>query len=220
MVAAIHIASLESLERSIVHWVTCHWHHETLGRVFQAVQSEWIGVPLFLFGISLVARADRHKALRALLAGAASFGLCMAIATLMWSTIDRERPPHHYDRWLETEADLAACTTMPEAFAVRGHVSSRPSFPSRHAMTIGSFAGALLLASRGVGALAWCYGLFVAVGRIYVGKHWPTDLLAGMAIAMLVVWLCWRALPAVLGGIGVRAWVETSPEGTREDTTG
>ena len=214
------LASIEHLERSIVHWITCHWHHETLGRVFQAVQSEWIGVPLFLIGVSLLARSDRCKALRALLAGAASFGLCMLVATLMWSTIDRERPPHDYDRWLETDVELAACASMPEAFPVRGHVSSRPSFPSRHALTIGSFAGALLMASRGLGIVAWIYGLFVAIGRIYVGKHWPTDLLAGMAIALCVVWLCWRAVPAVLGGIGLRSWVESDAEDPLHDAAG
>lgn len=214
------LSDAERLERSIVHWITCGWHHEALASVFQAVQSEWIGIPLFLFGASLLSRKDGRLALRALLAGAASFGLCMLLATTLWSVIDRDRPPHHYERWLETEADLQACASQPEAFAIRGHVSSRPSFPSRHAMTIGSFAGALLLASRGLGIVAWCYGIFVALGRIYVGKHWPSDLIAGMAIAMLVVWLCWRALPAVLGRIGLREWVETIGDVNSESTPG
>lgn len=220
MSAPALLAGLESFERSVMHWITCEWHHETLGRVFQVVQSEWIGVPLFLIGVALVARLDRCRALRTLLAGAMSFGLCMALATLLWNTIDRQRPPHHYERWLQTPAELQACATLPEAFPVRGHVSSRPSFPSRHALTIGSFAGALLLASRGLGVIAWCYGLFVVVGRVYVGKHWPTDLLAGLAMALVVVWLCWRVIPAVLAQFGLRHWVESPSGGDPEHARG
>ena len=197
------ITDLERFERSIVHWVTCHAHSDTLAPVFRAVQSEWIGFPLFLFGLSLVARTRRDAAVRALLAGAASFGICMGIATIMWQSIDRERPPHHYDRWLETDAELAACASRPDAFAVRGHVSFRPAFPSRHALSITSFVGALLLASRRIGLVAVAYGLFVLFGRVYVGKHWPSDLLAGVCIASVVVAACWRLVPAVLGRVGL-----------------
>ena len=63
------------------------------------------------------------------------------------------------------------------------------------------------------------YGFFVALGRIYVGKHWPSDLLVGMAIALFVVWLCWRILPAVLGRIGLRHWVELPSDGDLPDTS-
>lgn len=208
------LSDVEQFERSIVHWVTCEAHHPFLGRVFEAVQSEWIGFPLLLLGVFWISRRDGRVALRALGAAAASFGICMGLATILWATVDRERPPHHYERWLRTEAELATCAQAPDAFPVRSHVSARPSFPSRHALTIGSFAGALLLASTGVGVVAWAYGLFVAFGRIYVGKHWPTDLLAGLVLSMVVVWLCWRALPAVFSVFGIRHWFEDTADST------
>jgi undecaprenyl-diphosphatase len=75
-------------------------------------------------------------------------------------------------------------------------IDQRPvtsSFPSGH--TAAAFAGALAAGRLFPRArLAWwILALGIALSRVYVGAHWPTDVLSGAAIGLAVGW--W-----VLGG--------------------
>ncbi len=66
------------------------------------------------------------------------------------------------------------------------------SFPSDH--TSGAFAIAftfLLFGARRLGWAAFVWGVLIAVARVMVGVHYPTDVLGGVgvgAIAALIVW--------------------------------
>jgi len=75
-----------------------------------------------------------------------------------------------------------------------------PSFPSGHAaMAIaGALAGARMLPPA-AWAL-WPLGVIVAISRVYVGVHWPTDVIAGAIVGLACAWF-------VLGGRIPRAKV-------------
>ena len=54
------------------------------------------------------------------------------------------------------------------------------SFPSDHAILFMALAVAIFLASRRFGWLALTYTTLCIIGpRVYLGWHWPTDVLAG-----------------------------------------
>lgn len=59
------------------------------------------------------------------------------------------------------------------------------SFPSGHAA--GAFAGALMLAPLWPGRAPWFFGLAGAIGfsRVYVGAHYPGDVLSGASLGMI-----------------------------------
>jgi undecaprenyl-diphosphatase len=68
------------------------------------------------------------------------------------------------------------------------------SFPSDHSVMAGACAVGLLLVSRRLGALAAAAALLMAVTRVYVGAHYPLDVVAGLAFGAAVAGLGWLAL--------------------------
>jgi undecaprenyl-diphosphatase len=131
-------------------------------------------------------------ALAALLAG-------QAVRTVLMLTLDRTRPP---------VADWAA------------HASGH-SFPSGHttssALAAGLLAWGLLRAFPGAGGrvlTAVCGLVAAAIGctRVYLGVHWPTDVLAGWLFAA-----CW--LGALLPPLTYFAKAGPAPPGRQEQAT-
>ncbi|MDF6023045.1 phosphatase PAP2 family protein [Streptomyces sp. JH34] len=64
------------------------------------------------------------------------------------------------------------------------------SFPSNHAALASAAAFALLLVSRRLGLVALAAAALMAASRVWVGAHYPHDVLIGFAVGALV------ALPA------------------------
>ncbi len=63
-----------------------------------------------------------------------------------------------------------------------------PSFPSDHACVTAAIAVGLLFANRRLGYAAAIGALLMAVTRLYVGAHWPIDVVAGLLVGALVSW--------------------------------
>ncbi|PSR28556.1 MAG: undecaprenyl-diphosphatase [Sulfobacillus thermosulfidooxidans] len=68
------------------------------------------------------------------------------------------------------------------------------SFPSDHATGSFAFAIALFYAGRRDGWWATLLAAAISIARVFVGVHWPTDVLAGDAIGMIAgfIVLAWH----------------------------
>jgi membrane-associated phospholipid phosphatase len=51
--------------------------------------------------------------------------------------------------------------------------------------------------------VAALYGLAVCAQRLHSGKHWPSDLLAGLVIGWALAWAAWRLYPWVARRLGL-----------------
>jgi membrane-associated phospholipid phosphatase len=163
------------------------FHHAWLGRVLSGVE-KW-AVPLVAvatFGLWLLARpggSRKWKLASATALASAALGLLVnqAIAQF-WH---RSRP-------------FAA---HPAAH-VWGNRSHDPSFPSDHASAAFAIAFAVLLFDRVAGAFFLAAAVVIGVGRVFIGAHYPADVLAGclvgLACAVVVARLARPALEFIV----------------------
>ncbi|SEE44451.1 undecaprenyl-diphosphatase [Streptomyces sp. 2131.1] len=63
------------------------------------------------------------------------------------------------------------------------------SFPSNHAALASAAAVALLLVSRRLGIIALAAAIPMAASRVWVGAHYPHDVLGGLLVGALVAFL-------------------------------
>jgi undecaprenyl-diphosphatase len=76
-------------------------------------------------------------------------------------------------------------------FTVTGEVHSWNSCPSDHAVLFFCLATCLWMVSRRLGILAMIHALLViCLPRIYVGYHYPSDMIAGGLIGICAAFLC------------------------------
>jgi undecaprenyl-diphosphatase len=143
-----------------------------------------------LFGLLIVVavllgrRRGTTALARALLVGAGTL-LALALAQPIVRAVAEPRP----------------YTRLPHAL-VLVHRSTDPSFPSDHATMAGAVAIGLLLVHRRLGLVAAALAILMAADRVYVGAHYPVDVLAGLAFGGLVVALVQLAAGPVAALLG------------------
>jgi undecaprenyl-diphosphatase len=124
---------------------------------------------------------DRASLMAVLMAALTSL---VAARTLAWLLPNRLRPVH----------DAAVDMILPIGQAP-GALTGWSSFPSDHAALFGCLASGLFLISRKAGIFATAYAVVVIMlPRIYMGLHYPSDLLVGYALGALCVWSASREL--------------------------
>jgi membrane-associated phospholipid phosphatase len=60
------------------------------------------------------------------------------------------------------------------------------SFPSDHAVMAGAVTVGILIANRWLGLITAVFAVLMAFTRVYVGAHFPLDVLAGLLVGALV----------------------------------
>jgi len=164
------------------------WVQQTLrGAELNAIMTEFThlgdGGMLFLItAVGLLCFPRTRRAGATALVALALGGLCTNV--VLKHLFARPRP------WL----DVAGLLPLVEE-------GDPNSFPSGHTCAAFAFAAAVqtALPQRWGRVLAWCAAVLMGISRLYVGVHYPTDVLAGAVVGALcglaAAVLCRRFLP-------------------------
>jgi undecaprenyl-diphosphatase len=166
-----------------VDWSVLHTLNDFLFR-HDAIEDPvlfYVNASEALFAVTLAvvfvaAGGSRHAAWRrTVVAAALSAALALAAGQAISDLVDRARP-------------FVADPHGVHLFA--GHAIDA-GFPSDHATASFAIAVAILLRRRGWGIFALAAAAVLSIGRVAVGYHFPSDVLAGAALgtaAALALW--------------------------------
>lgn len=120
--------------------------------------------------------------------------VALGIGQIIGSAVDRARP---YDTLANAHILVDKTTDF--------------SFPSDHATVAGAVAVGLLFANRRWGIIASVLAVLMAFTRIYVGAHYPGDVLAGLILGGIVAATGRFVIVPTLTNIA--HWLSTTPLG-------
>jgi membrane-associated phospholipid phosphatase len=108
------------------------------------------------------------------------------------------------------------CLAMPQVVTVQACPGPTDySFPSDHTTVAVALAAGLWLIDRRLGALAAAVAVFEGFSRIYLGQHYPHDVVAAILLSTVIVLGGWPLVRSPLSRLvqaGVRASSSTSGE--------
>jgi len=195
------------MDQTLFHLINGQWTSPALDLFMAALSNSEIWSPFF---IAIVLSALFFGGFKA-----RAFMVCLLLSLLIGelftsalkSAIDRRRPKQVQDvRMVELQKARPKFMTLFKKPTIRfsgqpDRNRSGPSFPSGHVTNNAIIAAYLTLFYPRRGWLYWIVAAAVGYSRIYLGAHWPSDVIAtlflatGEALVLLGLFeLIWRTV--------------------------
>ena len=165
-------------------FLALHHLHRSLfaDNVMWLISSKWTWVPMYIALLYFIAARQGWRraivwTIAIVLAVTIADQVC---ASVIRPIVGRLRPTH-------LENPLSAFVHI-----VRDYRGGSNGFPSCHAANTFAVATVVTLAFRNRALIVWflVWALINCLSRIYLGVHYPGDLLVGAVIGMLAGWIC------------------------------
>lgn len=165
------LESITNFDFSILYFIQENWRTEWLDLICAFLSRAFeLGVPWLVLGAVLFCFKKTRTA--------GAILVCAVVLTFFFNelavknAINRERP----------------CTIDPTIELIVKKPTSY-SFPSGHTASCFAAAGTLLFTYKRLGIPLIIFSAFMGFSRMYLFVHFPTDVLAGAALGLLMAWV-------------------------------
>jgi undecaprenyl-diphosphatase len=108
----------------------------------------------------------------------------MSMVAAVWAPLGVFAALLVYDPIAVSVNETRPCNALRDIVVL--HCNTDGGFPSIHAVIAAAVAAGLWLVDRRLGVVAALSAALMAFARVYVGAHYPRDVLAGLALGIVV----------------------------------
>lgn len=188
---------IKSLDREILLAVN-HSGNEFLDKLMVLVSHRVTWIPFYVLLAVLIFKNYRNQLIYVLIASAVLILLSDQFSVLIKNTVQRYRPCYH--------AELSSMLNLPDG------CGGLYGFPSSHAANTAALAVFMILFYRKkrklIGTMMIVYCLLVSYSRIYLGRHYVTDVLTGWMVGAACGLLVFFALQKTINYVSQKRRLE------------
>jgi undecaprenyl-diphosphatase len=193
------------MDQLIFHLINERWTNPALDLFMAAISDIDIWKPLLIIVVLIALIFGGFKARACILCLLLSLLITEQVTSFLKSAVDRRRPKQVQSvRMVQLQKTHPAFMTLFKKPTIRysdqtDRNRSGPSFPSGHMTNNTAIAVCLTLFYRRRGWLYWIMTAAIGYSRIYLGAHWPSDVIGTFFLAagetlliVAVLELIWR----------------------------
>lgn len=159
-------------------------HSSYFDALMFAISKMWVWIPLYISVIFIVVKHYRKNSIFVL----GALILCVVLADQISSGLIKE--------WVQRPRPSREDSLTPFIHLVNGYKGGRFGFVSSHAANTFGFAllTSVLFRRANYSFLIIAWSLIVSYSRIYLGVHYPLDILGGFMVGGITAFACYQFL--------------------------
>lgn len=126
-----------------------------------------------------------------------------AMVAALWTPLGVVAAAMVYDPIALAVNETRPCNALHDIVVL--HCNTDGGFPSIHAVIAAAVTAGIWLVNRKLGVVAVVAAVVLAFARVYVGAHYPLDVLAGLALGAVVSMVGYAVARPVLRRVVARA---------------